>query len=456
MHYANHLLEAIGHTPLVKLNRVAAGIGATVLAKVEYFNPGSSVKDRPALLMIEDAEARGLLQPGGTIVEPTSGNTGVGLAIAAAIKGYRCVFTMPDKMSQEKRDVLRAYGAEVVITPSAVANDHPDSYYSVANRLTREIPGAYQPNQFHNPKNPESHYRTTGPEVWDQTDGRITHFVASVGTGGTISGTAKYLKERNPAVTVVGADPEGSIYSGDTPRPYLVEGIGMNYLPDTVDLRLIDQWERVSDRESFLMTRRLAREEGLLVSGSSGTAVVAALRVARDLPSDAVVVVLLPGSGRGYISKIFNDEWMRQHGFLEEPRAAVTVRELLMTRGDRAGLISIAPTEPLESAVALLREHNISQLPVLEGDRCVGSIQESALLKAMVEGTGAGRRVSDLMGRPYAVVDEGESVGRVYDALLRGDGAVLISRVGRPVSVLTKIDLIEYFAGAQKVGVTVS
>ena len=446
MRYAQHLLETIGHTPLVKLNRVVQGVSCLVLAKVEYFNPGQSVKDRPALRMVEDAEARGLLRPGGTIVEPTSGNTGVGLAIAAAIKGYRCIFTMPDKMSQEKRDVLRAYGAEVIITPSAVSNDHPDSYYSVANRLTREIPGAYQPNQFHNAENPASHYATTGPEIWDQTDGRITHLIASTGTGGTLSGTAKFIKERNPAVQVIGVDPEGSIYSGDTPRPYLVEGVGMNYLPDTMDMKIVDRWARVSDRDGFQMTRRLAREEGLLVSGSSGMAVFGALRVARELPSDAVVVVILPGSGRGYISKIFNDEWMRQHGMLEASPAESSVASLLNRREWTREIVAIAPDASLEEAIACFETHGISQVPVIESDRVVGSLSESSLLQVAFRGQAAGKLVRDVMGPAYRQIDEHDPVQKVYEALLRGDGAVVVTRGGKPRAVLTKIDLIHHFA----------
>jgi len=446
MRYAKNLLETIGHTPLVQLNRVAHGVTGLVLAKVEFFNPGQSVKDRPALRMLEDAEARGLLKPGGTIVEPTSGNTGVGLAIAAAIKGYRCIFTMPDKMSQEKRDVLRAYGAEVIITPSAVANDHPDSYYSVANRLTREIPGAYQPNQFHNSENPAAHHATTGPEIWEQTDGRITHLVASTGTGGTLSGTARYLKEKNPAIQVIGVDPEGSIYSGDTPRPYLVEGVGMNYLPDTMDMKIVDRWCRVADRDSFQMTRRLAREEGLLVSGSSGMAVVAALRVARELPADAVVVVILPGSGRGYISKIFNDEWMRQHGMLEASPAESAVATLLGRKGTARALVSLAPEASLEEAIACFETHGISQVPVIEDHRVVGSLSESSLLQVAFRGQAAGKVVRDVMGPAYRQVDEGEPVQRVYEALLRGDGAVVVMQAGKPCAVLTKIDLIQHFA----------
>src|SRR5438270_12502364 len=307
MTYYQNALDAVGHTPLVKLNRGIDDANCLVLAKVEYVNPGGSVKDRPAVAMIEDAEARGLLKAGATIIEATSGNTGSGLAMAAAIRGYRCILVMPDKMAKEKVDLLRAYGAEVVVTPSNVPNESPESYYGVANRLAAEIAGAFQPNQFHNHHNPEAHYHTAGPEIWDATGGQITHLVAGIGTGGTISGTAQYLKEQNPKIHVVGADPEGSIYSGDTPNYYAVEGIGLNYLPETVDLKVIDEIVRVSDRESFLMARRITREEGLLVGGSSGTAAAAAVKFAETLPESAVMVVLFPDSGRGYMSKIFND-----------------------------------------------------------------------------------------------------------------------------------------------------
>lgn len=314
MPYARNLFDLIGQTPLLRLNRVVPQDGPLILAKLEMFNPGGSVKDRPALAMLEEAERQGLLLPGGTVVEPTSGNTGVGLAIACALKGYSCVFVMPDKMSREKQDVLRAYGADVVITPTAVAPDHPDSYYSVANRLTAEIPGAYQPNQFQNPRNPGAHHASTGPEIWQQTEGKVTAFVAGMGTGGTISGTARYLKEQRPDLLVVGADPEGSIYSGDTPRPYKLEGVGEDFIPGTIDLTLIDRMERVSDREAFAMCRRLAREEGLLVGGSSGMAVVAAARVAATLGPDDVLVVLLPSQGRGYLSTVYNPDFLVQHG----------------------------------------------------------------------------------------------------------------------------------------------
>ncbi|MBV8087505.1 MAG: cystathionine beta-synthase, partial [Chloroflexi bacterium] len=317
MQVYNNVLELIGNTPLVKLNSVTAGIKATVLAKAEFLNPGGSVKDRIGIRMIADAERRGLLKPGGTIVEPTSGNTGVGLALVAALRGYRTVFVMPDKMSEEKIRLLRAFGAEVVITPTAVPKDSPESYYSVADRLSREIPGAFQPNQYANMMNPQAHYETTGPEIWEQTHGQVDVFVAGMGTGGTISGVARYLKERNPMVKIVGADPEGSLYSSPTDHPYKVEGIGEDFIPATIDLALVDEIVQVTDKECFQWTRRLAREEGLLVGGSSGAALAAALRVAQRLPAGKVVVVLLPDSGRSYLSKIFSDDWMRENGFLE-------------------------------------------------------------------------------------------------------------------------------------------
>src|SRR5438309_4937173 len=367
MQVLDSFLDAMGDTPLVRLSRVTRGLKPTVLAKLEMLNPGGSVKDRIGLPMIEAAERSGLLKPGGTIVEPTSGNTGHGLAIAAAIKGYKCIFVMPDKMSQEKVALLRAYGAEVVITPTALVPESPESYYRVADRLTEEIPGAFQPNQYFNQENPRAHYETTGPEIWEQTDGTITCFVAGVGTGGTITGTGRYLKEKNPDVLVVGADPEGSIFSApDEPaRPYLTEGIGEDFWPETFDPKIVDRYVRVSDRDSFLTARAITRREGILVGGSSGTALHAALEVSKDLTPDDVVVVIFPDTGRNYLSKVYSDTWLLQYGFIERA-APIRVREVLSAKhGELPELITVSAHDKVRQAVDVLQEHGISQAPVV-------------------------------------------------------------------------------------------
>ena len=369
MPYYESVADVIGDTPLIRLNSVTAGLRATVLAKVEFFNPGGSVKDRIALRMIEAAERSGDLRPGGTIVEPTSGNTGVGLAILGQARGYRCVFICPDKVAAEKVAVLRAYGAEVVVCPTAVPPEHPDSYYSVSERLVREIPGGWKPNQYANLNNPRSHYETTGPEIWAQTEGRVTHFVTGVGTGGTISGTGRYLKDVSEGrVRVVGADPEGSVYSGGSGRPYLLEGVGEDMWPSTYDPKVPDEIVAISDKDSFLLTRRLAREEGLLVGGSGGMAVMAALRVAEPLGDDGLVVVLLPDSGRGYLSKIFNDEWMADYGFLSTS-AETTVGDVLAGKdgtGRVPEFVHVHPNETVREAIDILREYGVSQMPVVK------------------------------------------------------------------------------------------
>ncbi len=440
-------LDAIGHTPLVKLNKITDGAPPLVLAKVEYMNPGGSVKDRPARFMLEAAEREGLLKPGGTIVEPTSGNTGTGLAMAAAIRGYRCILVMPDKMSREKVDLLRAYGAEVVLTPTNVPPDSPESYYSVANRLAAEIPGAFQPNQFHNHHNPEAHYRTTGPEIWEQTRGTITHLVAGIGTGGTISGTARYLKERNPKIHVVGADPEGSIYSGDTPRSYAVEGIGMNYLPETVDLKVIDEMVRVSDRDSFLMARRITREEGLLVGGSSGTAAVAAVELAKRLPADAVVVVIFPDSGRGYMSKIFNDEWMIANGFLPDAKRRATVGDVLRSKSPLPPLIVVQETDVVKHALDLLRQYEISQIPVMRGREQIGSINDVAVMQAVFDQADIVHEpVTEVMGRPFPTLEQFEPIEKAYKLLTLANPAIVITDDGEAIGVITRQDIISYLS----------
>jgi cystathionine beta-synthase len=445
-------LDAMGNTPLVRLRSVARGVKPTILAKLEMLNPGSSVKDRIGLRMIEAAEREGLLKPGGTIVEPTSGNTGHGLAIAAAVRGYRCIFVMPDKMSQEKISLLRAYGAEVVICPTAVAPESPESYYRVADRLAAEIPGAFQPNQYHNPVNPQTHYDTTGPEIWEQTEGRLTAFVCGVGTGGTISGAGRYLKEQDPDVLVVGADPEGSIYSGDTPRPYLVEGIGEDFMPSTFDPSVVDRYVRVSDRDSFLTARAITRQEGILVGGSSGTALFAALAIGRELDDpEATIVVLLPDSGRQYMSKLYSETWMLQHGMLERPDV-VRVEEVLSAKSrEIPPLITVRAHDKVRQAVEILQEHGISQAPVVREEsidvsQFMGSIRDRELLERVFRDPDALQSdVAEVMAAPIPMVEWDAPVEVAFGELERSP-AVVVTKAGQALGVLTRSDLLEFLA----------
>jgi cystathionine beta-synthase len=460
--YVNSLLDLIGNTPLLRLGpTVGLDKGPIVLAKVEYLNPGGSVKDRIATRMIEAAEASGELQPGGTIVEPTSGNTGVGLAMVAQAKGYHCIFVCPDKVSEDKRNVLKAYGADVVVCPTAVAPEHPDSYYNVSDRLVRDTPGAWKPDQYSNQNNPLSHYETTGPEIWRQTDGKITHFVAGMGTGGTITGVGRYLKEQNSDVKVIGADPAGSVYSGGTGRPYLVEGVGEDFWPTTYDPDIADRVIEVSDADSFAFTRRLAREEALLVGGSSGMAAYAAVQLAHELAGtpegeDAVIVVLLPDSGRGYLTKVFNDEWLARYGFpsgSSEAQAERTVGEVLRGKsGQLPDLVHTHPGETIAEAVEILQEYGVSQMPVVRAEppivaaEVAGSVSERTLLDALFTGQAKlSDQVEQHMSPPLPVIGSTEAA-RDAVSLLENADALLVQEDGKPVGVVTRQDLLAYIA----------
>ncbi len=452
--YKNSILETIGKTPLVKLNKLSKGLKPTIFAKVEFFNPGGSVKDRIGISIIEDAEKQGTLKPGGTIVESTSGNTGMGLAIAAAVKGYKTVFTMPDKMSNEKISLLRAFGAEVIVTPTAVPHDSPENYTEVAKRIVRETPNSILANQYYNPKNNEAHYLTTGPEIWEQTGGQIDYFIAGMGTGGTISGTGKYLKEKNPNIKVIGIDPKGSIlreyfYTKKLPhegKPYKVEGIGQDFLPGALQFEYIDEVVEVDDKEAFLTSRRLTREEGIFAGGSCGSAVAGALKFAAQLSENDVVVVLLPDSGDKYLSKIYNDVWMREHGFLTPER--ITMKYVLEQKSKNLSpLISIDRNTLVRKAIDILKQHDVSQLPVIENGKCVGVVTESALLSAVLEKPELFESgISKLMEKSLPEIQLHEEVSSAIKIFAQKNPAILVMDGKNPVGIVTRFDVLEYMA----------
>jgi cystathionine beta-synthase len=444
------ILQSIGWTPLVRLRRLASDVPATVCVKVESLNPGGSLKDRVGGAMVAEAEQRGWLRPGGTIIEATAGNTGVGLAMVAAVKGYRCIFVLPDKMAREKILLLKAYGAEVVITPTNVPPDSPDSYNGVADRLAREIPGAWRPNQFANLANPEIHYRTTGPEIWDQTEGRVTAYVGGVGTGGSLSGIARYLKERNPEVKIIGADPEGSVLSGGSPRPWKVEGIGEDFVPRTFNSQLVDEWIRITDAESFHTARALSRREGILAGGSSGTNVAAALHYARRLTRNDLVVTMVCDTGRNYLSKFFDDDWLAANHLLTAERPAHSIADLLHQRGPRQ-LVTISPSASVAEAIELMQHSGISQLPVLEDGKSVGSIQEVTLARVLHDYDDPSQvTVGEIMARPLPVLDAGVHLDEAYRLLLSGNTGVLAVEGGKVLDIVTRIDLVEYWSSTRK------
>ncbi len=447
-----NVLDLIGETPLIELSRISRGVRPRIFVKAEFFNPGGSIKDRIGVRMLDAAEREGKIKKGGTIIEPTSGNTGVGLAQAAALRGYRCIFVMPDKMSQEKVRLLKAYGAEVVICPTAVPKESPKSYYSVADRLTREIPNSFQPNQYANPENPKTHYDWTGPEIWRQMDGKVDVFVAGMGTGGTISGCAKYFKEQNPNVHIVGVDSEGSVYTNQEIRPYKVEGIGEDFFPETMNLDIVDEMVICPDREAFVTARHLAREEGILSGGSCGAAVYGALQVARKYDENTNIVVVLPDGGRSYLSKFYSDEYMKEHGFWDPVSDALSVEDLLRSRPAKSAVVTIDADAAVPAAVALMREHNISQLPVLENGEVAGSVQETVLMNRIFEDSSClSQQVRQVMSESLPTISSDTKVASVYQLLLEGRPAVLVvDESNSPRGILTKIDLIDHFSRVQE------